>query len=104
AYFDGRRVIILRWITDPTRQVHPASDCYRGVGFNVKWLPLIVDEKGCAWSRFEASKRTEKIVVRELIEDESGKSWSDPSSWYWAAVLGETRGPWWSITVEESQI
>ena len=30
-----------------------------------------------------------------------GNQWTDPSSWYWSAVLGETKPPWWGITVEE---
>jgi hypothetical protein len=29
--------------------------------------------------------------------------WTDASSWYWAAILGRTRGPWLAVTVATAQ-
>jgi hypothetical protein len=42
------------------------------------------------------------LYVREVIADSHGNRWTDVSAWYWAAVRGETQGPWWAITVATS--
>jgi hypothetical protein len=77
--------------------LHPSSDCFRGGGFDVTWQPLITDADGNRWSTFTASKAENKFVVHERIYDGQGANWTDISSWYWAALLGKTHGPWWSV-------
>ena len=32
-FTDGRREIIVRWITQESRTLHPAADCFRGLGY-----------------------------------------------------------------------
>jgi hypothetical protein len=39
--------------------------------------------------------------VYERIYDVAGNSWSDVSAWYWAALLGKSAGPWWSVVIAE---
>ena len=34
-FSDGTREVILRWVADPTRRLHPASDCFKGSGYAV---------------------------------------------------------------------
>jgi hypothetical protein len=41
--------------------------------------------------------------VCERIYDGQGKAWTDVSSWYWAAMVGRTRGPWFAVTVATAQ-
>lgn len=59
----------------------------------------------CRWnagsilSRFQATGNKQTLVVREIVTDRQGQSWSDVSSWYWAALLGKTNGPWLATTV-----
>lgn len=91
----GRRVI-MRWVAKPTRQLHPSSDCFRGLGYEIKWQPLVTDARGVRRSWFTAQKDGKRFDVKERIYDMSGKNWTDISSWYWAALLGKTAGPWWS--------
>lgn len=95
----GDRKVILRWVTKPTRQLHPSSDCYRGLGYSITWLPMETDREGRKWSCFEARKEKETILAKERITDSKGGSWTDVSSWYWAAVSNQTAGPWWSTVV-----
>lgn len=103
-FTDGRREVIIRWVTEATRKLHPASDCFEGVGYNVKPLPLRVDDEGRRWGSFRAEKADETLRVYERIYAGTGESWTDVSAWYWAA-LGETAaGPWWAITVAEKEI
>lgn len=97
CFKQGSRRVILRWVAKPTRQLHPSSDCFRGGGFDVTWQPLITDAVGNRWSTFTASKAENKFVVHERIYDGEGANWTDISSWYWAALLGKTHGPWWSV-------
>ena len=41
-------------------------------------------------------------MVCEAIKGERAGHWPDVAAWYWdAAVLGNSRGPWWSIVVAE---
>lgn len=97
----GRRTVLIRWVTKETRMLHPASDCYRGIGYHITHLPPCKDSMGLLWGAFEATRGPERVIVKERITDESGKYWTDVSAWYWAALLGQTDGPWWAYTVVE---
>lgn len=101
-FTDGEREIVVRWVTEATRQLHPSSDCFQGLGYVVKPLALRRDENGSLWSSFEATKGNERLLVYERIYSESGQSWTDVSAWYWSA-LAQGRGSWWAITVAEKQ-
>ena len=35
-FTDGERVLIVRQVTRPTRQLHPADDCFRAIGYTVE--------------------------------------------------------------------
>lgn len=100
-FSDGRREYILRWLFNPTRKLHPASDCLRGVGFSINPLPLATLSGEAKWSQFQASRGEESLRVYERIYDNAGNSWSDVSAWYWAALLGKSAGPWWSVVIAE---
>lgn len=110
-FTDGEREIIVRWVTQPTRTLHPAADCFRGVGYAIEPQPLRVDEAQERWGSFTAVRNAERLRVYERIYSANGvasevsnRSWSDVSSWYWAALLGRTHGPWWAITVAEQDV
>lgn len=94
----GDKAVLLRSINCESRQVHSSADCYRGQGYGIKTLPIII-ENDKRWSRFSAIKNSTELLVQECIVGPDGKCWTDPSSWYWAAVLGKASGPWVFITV-----
>lgn len=98
---NANKLYIVKLIEKPTRKVHPASDCYRGSGYSIEWKPIQVDKEGLRWSHFVANKGGVRVSVKEHIIDSNKNLWTDPSSWYWSATLGETKPPWWGITVEE---
>ena len=102
-FSDGRREIIIRWVTEDTRTLHSAADCFRGIGYTVTPTPLIADAQHRYWSTFTARKGGETLRVRELITDGAGHTWNDVSAWYWAAVLQRTHGPWWAYSVAERE-
>jgi len=102
-FTDGRREVIIRWVTGATRRLHPASDCFEGIGFSVRPLPLHIAGDGSRWSSFTATRGNEHLRVRERIYTNTGESWTDVSSWYWAAVRETSAGPWWAITVAETE-
>jgi len=89
---------ILRWIAEPTRRLHSTSDCYRGLGFLIDNERIAIDEQGRRWGAFDATNKTERLLVRERITAPNGAAWTDNSAWYWAAVTGHTQGPWWATT------
>ena len=97
-FSDGQQQYIIRWVTQPTRKLHPAADCFRGGGYRIKYLPLWKDSNSQPWSAFNATKNSQTLYVREHIYDSLGNNWADISAWYWAATLGKTDGPWWVIT------
>ena len=101
-FTDGRREIIIRFVRQATRQLHPAGDCFRAVGYETKPLPIKVDNEGKRWSCFSAVKASEKLRVCERINDASGNEWTDVSAWYWTA-LNENKGEWWAVTVAERE-
>jgi len=99
----GRRTYVLRWVTRATRRLHPAADCFRGAGYAIEPRPLLRDGEGRAWSSFTAVRGTTRLRVRERIVGASGEAFTDASSWYWAALLGRSRGPWWAWTIVENE-
>ncbi|HET6976523.1 MAG TPA: hypothetical protein VFI24_09395 [Pyrinomonadaceae bacterium] len=99
-FTDGERELIIRWVTEPTRKLHPSSDCFQGLGYPVTPLAAHRDERGTLWSRFTATKGTERLIVLEQIHADSGQTWTDVSAWYWSA-LQHDHGSWWAITVAE---
>lgn len=104
VFTDGNKRIIFRWVTKPTRLLHPAENCYRASGYNIEWMPQYKDSNQNSWSLFKATKDGEALLVRERLFDEHGNSWTDNSAWYWSGVLQHSRAPWWSVCVVEPVI
>lgn len=100
-FTDGERDLILRWVTRPTRQLHPAEDCYRGMGFEVSATRVHADRDGARWRCFEVTRNGTTRSVCEQLRDREGAHWTDVSSWYWAATLQRTEGPWLVTTVAQ---
>ncbi len=100
-FTDGRREIIIRWVTEPTRKLHPVADCLKAQGALVHPQPLYIDTNVTAWgvSIIERNSRTYKARVQ--YRNECGETWCDVSSWYWAALLSTNEGPWWVYDVIE---
>jgi hypothetical protein len=97
-FSDGEREIIFRWVSEGTRRLHPASDCFKANGFALVPQPIFL-EGDARWSGFTATRNGRTLLVRERIVDGARGQWSDVSSWYWAVQLGQTTGPWWALTV-----
>lgn len=98
-FTDGERDIVLRWVTQPTRQLHPAEDCYRGFGFTTAAARIEADRDGVRWRCFTASKDGATREICEQLRDADGAHWTDVSAWYWDATLERTHGPWLVTTV-----
>ena len=97
----GGAQIVFRWVNHESLQVHPSSDCYKGTGYDVTLLPVLIDGSGNRWRHFMAKKGTEELEIKELIFDQKSQSWSDVSSWYWDASTKKSHGPWWVVTIIE---
>lgn len=95
---DGEQLLVLRDVSSPTRMLHPATDCYRGLGYRIEQARLERDAEGLLWRCFVAERDGVKTRVCERIVDANGGSFTDTSSWYWAAQLGRSSGPWLAIT------
>lgn len=103
-FTNGQSEILIRWVFQPTRKLHPSMHCYKGVGFTVVPQPLWTDKSGHLWGRFIAQKKgSVSWVVKEQIIDSNGKAWADVSAWYWSAILGQTKGPWQALTIAEPE-
>lgn len=102
-FSDGSRNIILRVAQQPTRLLHPAADCFRGLGYRLDTPKVAQDGSGTTWSCFLARKDGRALRVCERIYDAAGNSWTDVSSWYWAALVGRTQAPWFALTVATPQ-
>ncbi len=102
-FSDGERVLVLRSVTQPTRMLHPAADCFRGLGYGIANTRLERDTQKRLWRCFEATAPNgERLRVCERIEAPDGSAFIDPSSWFWAASLGQSSGPWRAVTVVEA--
>lgn len=100
-FSDGRRQIVLRQVNAPTRRLHPASDCFRAVGYSIGPSPMRVAPGGRPASCFTATRGGRTLRVCEQIIGADGRSWPDIPSWYWPALAGTASGPWLAtMTVE----
>lgn len=95
---DGEQVVVLRQVRQPTRMLHPAADCYRGLGYRIQQAQLERDAQQRLWRCFIAERVGQRQRVCERIVDADGRAFTDASSWFWAAQLGQSSGPWQAIT------
>lgn len=102
CFSDGERRIVLRWIAEPTPDLHPAARCFRGRGYAIEPGGTVRDAQGRAWGRFLARRGPERLRVSECVVDGAGRSWSDVSHWFWRQVVARESGPWWAIVVVEA--
>jgi len=99
---DDEQVIVLREVRQPTRMLHPAADCYRGLGYRIQQAQLERDAQQGLWRCFVAERDGKRLRVCERIVDATGRTYTDASSWFWAAQLGQSTGPWQAITTARS--
>ncbi|MDR0273940.1 MAG: hypothetical protein LBI48_01080 [Burkholderiaceae bacterium] len=97
---DGRRIVVLRDVTAPTRMLHPAADCYRALGYRIEGerLEAALPDPRALQRCFTARKGETALRVCEQIEDVRGQHFADTSAWYWAAATGRSQGPWRAVT------
>ena len=96
---NGTQVLVVRSVDKPTRMLHPATDCYQGLGYRIAAQQLELDSERLLWRCFEAQRGSQRLRVCERIVDAGGRGFTDTSAWYWAAALGQSQGPWQAITV-----
>lgn len=101
-YRAGDTTLIVRRVAQPTRQLHPAADCFRGAGYSLGAVRTHQDARATRWNCFEATLGGRRWRVCEHITDTAGRQWTDVSSWYWSALWSQRTapaGPWWAITL-----
>ena len=98
---DGSRQFVLREVEQPTRMLHPAVDCYRALGYRIADARLEDDAQQRRWRCFDAWRDGHRVRVCERIVDADGATYTDTSSWFWAALLGRSRGPWQAVTTAQ---
>lgn len=96
---DGEHVLVVREVREATRMLHPAADCYRGLGYEIANARLERDAGQRLWRCFVAQRGGQKLRVCERIVNADGVAHTDTSDWFWAAALGHTQGPWQAITI-----
>lgn len=99
-YRAGEATVIVRRVTVPTRQLHPAADCFRATGYRIGPARALADARNVRWSCFDAGAGS-RVRVCERIADGAGHAWTDVSSWYWSALWAQRDGggPWWAVTI-----
>ena len=77
---------------------------FRGLGWRIQHTQLERDAQQRLWRCFEAEGRDgQRLRVCERIAaDDDGSAFVDASSWFWAAALGQSKGPWQAVTVVEA--
>jgi hypothetical protein len=97
---DGTQTLVMREVSQPTRMLHPAADCYRALGYRIEQAQLERDAQARLWRCFVAQRHgTQKFRVCERIVDAQGAAFTDTSAWYWSAASGQSTGPWQAVTV-----
>ena len=94
----GDAAVTLRSVDRPTRMLHPATDCYRGLGYKIMDSRLETDAEARLWRCFTAWRDGQAYRVCERIEAADGEGFTDTSAWFWAASLERSSGPWLAVT------
>jgi hypothetical protein len=97
----GDRQVVVRWVSAPTRRLHPASQCFAGAGYSIVPLPMRKSADGALMSCFAARRDAETLEVCEQLRGSAGGSWPDVSAWYWHALAAPAGEAWWSFVVVE---
>ena len=99
-FSNGREELVLRWIAEPSRRLHPAEHCLRGAGFTLTRATASPDVRAgaSAWIAERAGKR---LLVHEWIEASDGRVFGSVGEWYWPSTLGRSRGPWVAHTLSQ---
>ena len=96
----GPEEVLLRRVEQPTRSLHPGEVCYRAAGYTVIPGPPSRDAEGRLWTTYTVKRDGGVTFIREQVRSlGSGQTWSEVTSWYWAALLGQDPGPWLAVTV-----
>jgi hypothetical protein len=103
AMADGGE-LVLREVQRPTRMLHPAADCWRGIGWRIEATRLERDADALLWRCFDAVRDGQRVRVCERIVDAQGQAFTDTSAWFWAASLDRSQGPWQAITRVENKL
>jgi hypothetical protein len=99
ARFDaGAFELVLREAREPTRRLHPAADCFRGLGYSIEATHVERGADATPWRCFVARRGDRSVRVCEHIEAADGAVFTDTSAWFWAAALGRSTGPWRAVT------
>jgi len=98
----GGGQLVLREVDRPTRMLHPAADCWRGIGWHIDATQLENDAESLLWRCFVATRNGARVRVCERIVDAQGNAFTDTSAWFWAASLDQSAGPWRAMTRVES--
>lgn len=98
-FSDGQREIIIRWVAKATRRLHPAKDCFLGVGYRIAPLPVQTNQQGVAMGCFSATRQHSTLQVCEFLTTHRGESWSDVTAWYWQALWQPNANGWWSYVI-----
>jgi hypothetical protein len=96
-FTDGNAVWVIRHTAKPTRMLHSAIDCYRGLGYKVSTQRVVEDTQLKRWRCFNATKGY-ALQVCERIVDNKGAQWTDVSAWYWENTFKQNNHEWWAIT------
>jgi exosortase/archaeosortase family protein len=102
-FANGSRTVVLREIDRPTRRLHPAADCFRALGYATDREHVERDAAGNPRRCFAAHRGDGSLNVCEQIVDHAGHVFVDASSWYWAALLGRSQGPWRAVTIAQRE-
>jgi hypothetical protein len=95
-------VWVLRDVQRPTRSLHPATDCFRALGYRIDAAQLETDASSRRWRCFVAERQGVRLRVCERIVDARQQAYTDASDWFWAAALGRSTGPWRALTRVEA--
>lgn len=101
---NGEREVLIRYVTKPTRKLHPVSDCLRGMGYSVRPIAARLNTDGQILSCVRAEGFGSPKRVCEYISDLHKNTFADPSSWFWSSTLGKSKGPWFDISFIEEEL
>lgn len=87
TYQHEKGILIFREVNGPTRKLHNTSVCLSSSGFKVSDYQETVDGSNRTWETYRARNAKNNLMVKTLIIDDAGNTWSNVESWFWDAFF-----------------
>jgi len=98
TYRHDKGTLILCQVSGATRKLHNTSTCLASRGFKLSNPKQDMDSQSRIWQTYRARNAKNNLIVKSIILDEVGNSWTSVEDWFWSAFSSSPRKTYLAIS------